>query len=87
MSSMSIELFRQHVEKQRQSQEPEQTAQKFQSPSEEPNKPTLIAEMSRMEHEVRQVFDHASPAERDNIIRYLELLVRNLKRVRQADHE
>jgi hypothetical protein len=28
--------------------------------------------MSRIEHEVRQMFDGASPAERDNIICYLE---------------
>jgi hypothetical protein len=37
--------------------------------------------MSRIEHEVRQVFDSASPPERDNIIRFLELLIRNLKRL------
>jgi hypothetical protein len=36
--------------------------------------------MSRIEHEVRQLFDHPSATERDNIIRYLELVIRNLKR-------
>ena len=88
MSSTSIELFRQHTEKQRQeAQAPQHTAQKPGAPSEEPKKPSLIAEMSRIEHEVREMFDDASTGERDNIIRYLELLVRNLKRVRQADDE
>lgn len=38
----------------------------------------LVAEM-RIEHEVRQIFDDASPGERDNMIRYLEVLIRNLK--------
>lgn len=78
MSSTSIELFRQHTEKQRQqSQEPQCTAAKAQA--EEPKKP-MVAEISRIEHEVREVFDDASPAERDNIIRFLEVLLRNLKR-------
>jgi hypothetical protein len=36
--------------------------------------------MSRIEHGVRQLFDHASAHQRDNIIRYLELVIRNLKR-------
>lgn len=86
MSSTSIQLFREHTEKQRQkAQGPEHTVQKAQAPSEEPRKPSLVAEMSRIEHEVREVFDDASAAERDSIIRFLEILVRNLKR--QAGNE
>ena len=46
---------------------------------------SLVAEMSRIEHEVHQMFDDASSTERENIIRFLELLVRKLKR--QADNE
>jgi hypothetical protein len=81
MSSTSIELFRQHTEKQRQdAQEP-----KHKSQAQETDKPSLVAEMSRIEHEVRQLFDRASTAERDNIIRYLELVIRNFKR--QAGNE
>jgi hypothetical protein len=85
MSSTTIELFRQHTEKQRQeAQEPQHKSQ-AQERSEKPDKANLVVEMSRIEHEVRQMFDDASPAERDNIIRYLEILIRNLKR--QAGNE
>jgi hypothetical protein len=73
MSSTSIELFRQHNEKQRQ-------AAQERKPSQDTDKPSLVAEMSRIEHEVQQMFDDASPAERDNIIRYLGMVIRNLKR-------
>lgn len=76
MSSTSIQLFRQHTEKQRQTQELRYTAR----PSEDPTQPSLIAKMSRIQHEVRQVFGDASAADRENIIRFLELLVRNLRR-------
>jgi hypothetical protein len=42
--------------------------------------------MSRIEHEVRQLFDgDASSAERNNMIRFLEVLIRNLKRVRRNE--
>ena len=78
MSSTSIELFRQHTEKQRQEAEEPQHKSQAQERS-------LVAEMSRIEHEVRELFDRASTAERDNIIRFLELLVRKLKR--QAGNE
>jgi hypothetical protein len=88
MSRQAIELFRQYTERLKQEpQGPEHTAQKAQAPSEDPKKPILVAEMSRIEHEVRQIFDDASSAERDNIIRFLEILIRNLKRVRQAENE
>jgi hypothetical protein len=74
MSSTSIELFRQHSEKQRQeAEEPKHKSQAQEQPS-------LVAEMSRIEHEVRQLFDRVSTAERDNIIRFLEVLIRKLKR-------
>jgi hypothetical protein len=76
MSSTTISLFRQHIENQR--QEP----QRPQARSEPIDKPNLVAEMSRIEHEVRQLFDGASAAERDNIMRFLEVLIRNLKRRR-----
>ena len=56
MSSTSIELFRQHTERQRQKQELRHTAR----PSEDPKQPSLIAKMSRIQHEVRQVFGDAS---------------------------
>jgi hypothetical protein len=66
MSRQAIELFRQYTERLKQEpQGPEHTAQKAQAPSEEPKKPNLVAEMSRIEHEVRQIFDNASLAERD----------------------
>jgi hypothetical protein len=78
MSSRTIELFRQHTEKQRQ-EEPTHNGQ-AQERREERDKPNLVAEMSRIEHEVQQMFDDASPAERDNIIRYLGMVIRNLKR-------
>lgn len=88
MSSQTIQLFRQYTERLREeAQGSEQTAQKAQAPIEEPKKPSLVAEMSRVEHEVRQLFDDALPADRDNIIRYLELLIRNLKRMPPADDE
>jgi hypothetical protein len=83
MSSRTIELFRQHSEKQRQ-EEPTHNSQ-AQQRREERDKPSLVAEMSRIEHEVRQRFDDASPAERDNIIRFFELLIRNLKRKRDNE--
>jgi hypothetical protein len=41
--------------------------------------------MSRIEHEVRQLFDDASPAQRTSMIRFLEVLIRNLKRVRDNE--
>jgi uncharacterized protein YhaN len=72
-SSTSIELFRQHTEKQRhEAQEPQHKSQAQER--------SLVAEMSRTEYEVRQLFDRASTAERDNIIRFIEVLIRNLKR-------
>jgi hypothetical protein len=80
MSSTTIELFRRHTEKQRQeSEEPKHKGQ-AQERIEQTEKPNLVVEMSRMEHAVRQLFDDASPADRDNIIRFLERLIRNLKR-------
>ena len=80
MSSTSIELFRQHTEKQRhETQEPQHKSQ-AQERDEETNKPSLVAEMSRMQHAIHQLFDEGSPSDRDNIIRFLELLIRNLKR-------
>ena len=82
MSARTIELFRQYTQPK---QRPELEGHKAQAPREQPQEPNLIVEMSRMEHEVRQLFDDASPADRDNIIRYLEVLIRNLKRERQAD--
>jgi hypothetical protein len=82
MSARTIELFRQYTEKERLKQQPEHKSQPAQGRSEEAENPNLVVEMSRIEHEVRQLFDGASPAERDNIIRFLEVLIRNLKRVR-----
>ena len=76
MSSTTIELFRQPTDKQR----PEAQEPKHKSQIQETDRPSLVAGMSSIEHEVRQLFDRASPAERDNIIRYLELVIRNLKR-------
>lgn len=84
MSSRTIELFRQYTEKQR--HEAEEPKQKSQAQEEsEHSASNLIVEMSRIEHEVWQLFDSASPAERDRMICFLEVLVRNLKR--QADNE
>jgi hypothetical protein len=83
MSSRTIELFRQHTEQQRheaQAQEPRKHKSQAQERTQETDKPSLVAEMSRIEHEVRQLFDRASTDERSNIIRYLELVIRNLKR-------
>lgn len=84
MSARNIELFRKYTEKAPPKHEaehkPEHKPQKAQERSEQPKTPSLIAEMSRVEDEVRQVFDDASPADRENIIRFLELLIRNLKR-------
>jgi hypothetical protein len=84
MSSRTIELFRQFTEKQ---EEPpaEHERQQPQEPSEHTAKTKLVLEMSRIEHEVRQLFRDASAADRDNIIHFLEVLVRNLRRERQAD--
>jgi uncharacterized protein YhaN len=82
MSSTSIELFRQHTEQQRhEEQEPRKHKSQAQERTQETDKPSLVAEMSRIEHEVRQLFDCASPTERDNVIRFLELVIRNLKRL------
>ena len=85
MSSRTIELFRQYTEKERLKQQPEHKSQTAHEPTEQNEKPNLVVEMSNMEHAVRQLFDGASPAERDNIIRFLEVLVRNLKRVRENE--
>ena len=79
MSSTSIELFRQHTEKQRQESEPKHKSHAPER-SEQAEKPSLVAEMSRIDHAVRQLFDGASPTDRENIIRFLELLIRTLKR-------
>jgi hypothetical protein len=85
MSSTTIQLFQQHTEKQRQEPEEPKHKSQVQERSEETNKPNLVVEMSRMQHAVRQMFDDASRSERDNIIRFLELLIHNLKR--QAGNE
>jgi hypothetical protein len=77
MSARTIELFRQYTEPK---QRPEHEGHKAQAPRGQPQEPNLIVEMARIEHEVRQLFDDASPDERDNIVRYLEVLIRNLKR-------
>ena len=82
MSSTTIELFRQHSEKQQHdAQEPKHNQPEAQERSEQPRKPSLVAEMSRVGHDVCQLFDDASSADRENIIRFLELLIRKLKRV------
>jgi hypothetical protein len=87
MSSRTIELFRQYTHQDRLKHESEHKAQKPLGPSEQTKtaRPNLIVEMSRMEHAVRQMFDDASADERDNIIRFLEVMVRNLKRVREVN--
>jgi hypothetical protein len=82
MSTRTIELFRQYAEKERLKQQPEHKSQTAQERSEQTEEPNLVVEMSNMEHSVRQLFEGASPTDRDNIIRYLEVLIRNLKRVR-----
>jgi hypothetical protein len=82
MSSTTIALFRQHFENQQREDQGPQPKQPAQERTETKDNPRLITEMSRIEHEVRQLFDGASPAERDNIIRFLEVLIRNLKRGR-----
>jgi hypothetical protein len=80
MSSQTIALFRQYAETQRhEAQEPKHKSQ-AQERSEQTEKSSPVVEMSRMEHAVRQMLDDASPAQPDNIIRFLEVLVRNLKR-------
>jgi hypothetical protein len=73
MSARTIELFRQYTEKEHLKQQSEHKSQRAQERSEQIENPNLVVEMSRMEHEVRQLFDSASPAERDNIIRFLEV--------------
>ena len=62
-------------------QEPKHNQPEAQERSEQPRKPSLVAEMSRVGHDVCQLFDDASSADRENIIRFLELLIRKLKRV------
>jgi hypothetical protein len=57
MSARTIELFRQYSEKEPLKHEPEHTPKKAQERSEQPKKPNLVVEMSRVEHEVRQVLD------------------------------
>ena len=84
MSSRTIELFRQYTEKQRHEAEEPKHEREAQQESEQ-SASNLIVEMSRIEHEVRQLFDGASSAERDKMVRFLEVLVRNLKR--QAENE
>jgi cell fate (sporulation/competence/biofilm development) regulator YlbF (YheA/YmcA/DUF963 family) len=85
MSSTSIELFRQHTEKQRQGTQTPDRASQAQERGEPTEKPSLVAEMSRMQHAIHQLFDEASPADRENIMRILERLIRNL--MRQAANE
>jgi len=81
MSTTTIELFRRHTEQQQPStQTREHKGRKPPEPSQQTDKPNLVVEMSRIEHEVRETFDRASPADRDNIIRYLEMVIRNLNR-------
>jgi hypothetical protein len=80
MSSTTIALFRQHIDNQRQEAQEPQHEQRAQERSETKDNPNLVAEMSRIDHEVRRLFDGASAAERDNILRFLEVLIRNLKR-------
>lgn len=65
--------------------QPEHNPPKTQETAEQPNKPSLIAEMSRIEHEVRRRFGDASTHDRENIVRYVGRLIRNLKR--QAENE
>ena len=72
MSSTTIALFREHSDKQLKGQ--------AEGPSEPIEKRSLVAEMSRMQHAIHQLFDEASAVDRENIIRFLELLIRNLKR-------
>ena len=82
MSSTTIALFRQHIENQQQEAQEPPHKQRAQERSETTDKPKLVTEMSRIQHEVRQLFDGASAAERNNMIRFLEVLIRNLKRAR-----
>jgi hypothetical protein len=79
MSSTTIELFRRHIENHRQEAQELQHKQRAQERTETKDNPNLVVEMSRIEHQVRRMFNDASPAERNNMICFLELLVRNLK--------
>lgn len=81
MSAQTRELFREYTEKLK--HEPEHNPPKAQERREQPRKPSLVAEMSRIEHEVRELFDDSSPANRENIIRFVERLIRNLRRAGQ----
>jgi hypothetical protein len=85
MSSRTIELFRELTEKHQHKDDEPKSKRQAQEQSEQSDTPSLVGKMSRLEHEVREAFDNASPGERDNIIRFLERLVRNLKR--QAANE
>ena len=66
MSARTIELFRQHTEKEPVKKELDCKTQKPQEPNEQTENPNFIVEISRIEHAVPSLFRGASPADRDN---------------------